>query len=329
MLWRKISLAALSLLVIAAMVLTACAPTPAPAPTPPPPEFTFYIVSHGGPADPFWGVVMKGMEDAAAALNVKAIYSGPEKFSIEELVNLLNSAIAAKPDGLAVTITDPKALDEPLRGAIDQGIPVIAINVADPRPEGERIPYMFYIGMDEYLGGKQAAKRMLSVRTPKRAVCAIHEVGHVGLEARCKGFAEVMSEAGVPVEKLDIGTDPTAAVEVIKSYFAKNPDTDAIQTLGPLGAIPAIQFLKESGLAGKVLHGSFDIDEVTLGGIKDGITLFSIDQQQYLQGYMAVVWLYLYNKYLLRPANDVLTGPGFVDSSNVARVEELIKAGYR
>ncbi len=332
---RRVWLPALVLLIVVALVATACQQQATPAPKEEEKgaaqevEFTFYVVSHGGPADPFWGVVMRGMEDAAATLPVKAIYSGPEKFSIDELVNLLNSAIAAKPDGIAVTITDPNALDEPLRRAIEQGIPVIAINVPDPRPAGERIPYLFYVGGDEYLGGQRAAERMLQERKPTRALCAIHEVGHVGLEARCKGFIDVMSEAGVPAEKLDIGTDPTQAVEVLKSYFAKNPDTDAVFTLGPLGANPMIQYIKENNLKGKILHGSFDLDEVTLGAIKDGITLFTIDQQQYLQGYMPIVWLYLYNKYQLVPATDILTGPAIVDASNVGAIEELIKAGYR
>ncbi len=314
--------------VVLAVILGACAPA-TPAATPPRKEFTFYIVSHGGPADPFWGVVLKGMNDAAKVYPVEAKYFGPEKFSIQELVNLLNSAIAAKPDGLAVTITDPKALDEPLRRAIQQGIPVVAINVADPRPEGERIPYMFYIGMDEYLGGLRAAQRMLAVRTPKRALCAIHEVGHVGLEARCQGFLDGMKEKNVPVEKLDIGTDPTKAVEALKAYFTRNPDTDALLTLGPLGTDPAVKFLRENNLVGKVLHGTFDLHPGTLSAIKEGVTLFAIDQQQYLQGYMAITWLYLYKKYGLRPANDVLTGPGFVDQSNVGLVEDLIKQGIR
>ncbi|MGQ9625644.1 MAG: sugar ABC transporter substrate-binding protein [Anaerolineae bacterium] len=293
------------------------------------PEMTFYVVSHGGPADPFWGVVMRGVEDAGKALGVKAIYQGPEKYSIEELVSMLDAAIAAKPDGIAATITDPSAVEEPLRRAIEQGIPVIAINVADPRPAGEKIPYMFYIGADEYLGGRQAGERMLSVRTPKRAVCGNQEMGHVGLEARCRGFMEVMTAAGVPAEEIDITNDPTTALEVFKSYFAKHPDTDAVLTLGPLGTIPAVQFLKEQGLAGKVLHGTFDLGPETLDAIRAGTTLFAIDQQQYLQGYMSVMWLYLKAKYALQPANDILTGPGFVDASNVEKIAELIEAGYR
>jgi len=74
--------------------------------------------------------------------------------------------------------------------------------------------------------------------------------------------------------------------------------------------------------------GCFDLDEVTLAAIKDGIALFTVTQQQYLQGYLPIVWLYLYNRYGFLPANDILTGPGFVDSSNIEKVEQLVKQGY-
>ncbi len=297
-------------------------------------EYTFYIVSHGGPGDPFWGVVMKGMQDAAAMLSkgtgdtIRATYLGPAVYSIPELVDMLNSAIAARPQGIACTITDPAALDEPLRRAIELGIPVIAINVPDPRPAAERIPYLFYVGGDEYLSGIKAAERMLSVKRPARAVVFIHEVGHVGLELRAKGFIEVMTGAGVPAEKLAIGIDPTPAVDIIRGYFSKYPETDAVFTLGPLGTLPTVTFLKEQGLVGKVMLGCFDLDEVTLSAIKTGIALFTVTQQQYLQGYLPIVWLYLYNKYGFLPATDMLTGPGFVDRRNIEMVEDLVKKGY-
>jgi simple sugar transport system substrate-binding protein len=296
--------------------------------------FNFYIVSHGGPGDSFWGVVMKGMKDAAAVINkgtddtINAVYSGPAKYSVEELVNMLNSAIATKPDGIAVTITDPAALDAPLRKAIAAGIPVIAINVPDRRPEAERIPYLFYVGGDEYLSGIEAAKRILAVRKPKRAVVAIHEIGHMGLETRAKGFIEVMEESGVPVEKIATYLDPTQAIEILKGYFAKHPETDAIFTVGSIPSDYVIQFLKEKKLTGKVLHGAFDVSADTAKAIEEGITLFTISQQQYLQGYLPIEFLYLLNKYKFLPANDVLTGPGFIDASNVKSVEELVMQGY-
>jgi len=297
-------------------------------------DFTFYVVSHGGPGDPFWGIVMKGVEDAARLINqgtedkVEAIYLGPPKYSVEELVNMLNSAIATDPDGLAVTITDPAAIERPLQGAISKGIPVIAINVPDPRPEKERIPYLFYIGGDEYLSGKKAAERILAVQKPKRAVVTIHEVGHMGLELRAQGFIEVMTQNGVPAERLATYLDPTEAIEILRGYFSQHPDTDTIFTLGSIDSSYVIAFLKEEGLAGKVIHGAFDVSDEVVQSIKEGTTLFTISQQQYLQGYLPVIYLYLYNKYKFVPAGDILTGPGFVDASNVLEVEELVKAKF-
>jgi simple sugar transport system substrate-binding protein len=58
--------------------------------------------------------------------------------------------------------------------------------------------------------------------------------------------------------------------------------------------------------------------------------LFAIDQQQYLQGYLPITLLYLYNTNLNTIANPVLmTGPGFVTADNATQVIELAEAGSR
>ncbi len=292
-------------------------------------QLTFYIVSHGGPGDPFWGVVMKGMNDAAKRFGVKATYLGPEKFSIKKLIDMLDSAIASKPDGIAVTITNAAALDEPLRRAIKMGIPVIAINVPDMRPIDQRIPYLCYVGADEYQGGVMAGLRMLKEFTPKRAMIAIHEPGHIGLEMRAKGIKDVLSKKGIPVEKVDVTTDLAKAYGIMKAYLTLYPDTDAIFTLGPLGTQPALKLIEDEGLVGKVKVSGWDLTPGMVEAIKKGELVFTIEQQQYLQGYLPIVYLYLYNKYGLIPHGTVLTGPSIVDKSNVAVVEKTVKAGYR
>lgn len=296
--------------------------------------FNYYIVSHGGPGDPFWGVVMKGMEDAAEFVangsgdTINATYSGPAKYSVEELVNMLNSAIATRPDGIAVTITDPAAVEGPLRRAIDMGIPIIAINVPDPRPRDEAIPYLFYVGGDEYLSGKRAAEKILAHKKPTRALVTVHEIGHMGLELRAQGFIEVMTEAGVPAEKLATYLDPTQAIEILKGYFARNPETDAIFTLGSIDSSYVISFLTEQKLLGKVTHGAFDVSDEVVRSIQEGDTLFTISQQQYLQGYLPIHFFYLLNNYNFLPANDILTGPGFIDADNVDSVVKLVEQKY-
>ncbi|MGH2819631.1 MAG: sugar ABC transporter substrate-binding protein [Actinomycetota bacterium] len=292
-------------------------------------DLTFYSVTHGPPGDPFWAVYRQGLEDASEDFGVQIEDLAPERFSVEEVANQLESAIAAEPDGLIVTITDAQALEDPLNNAIEQGIPVIAINVPDFRPPQERIPYLFYVGGDEELGGRAAAERVLEEKTPQRAVCAIHAVGHVGLEARCKGFSDVMKSRGVAVDKLPIGEDPTQAAEQLRSYFQSHGDTDALFTLGPVGMTPAVQVLQEEGLEEQVTHATFDLTTETIDAIKDGTIVSTIDQQQYLQGYLPPMYLKEFVEHSFVVANDVLTGPYVVDSSNVAEVEQTVEDGYR
>jgi simple sugar transport system substrate-binding protein len=295
-------------------------------------KMKFYVVSHGGPGDPFWGVVMRGAADAGKEFGVDVTYLGPEKFSIQKLVDMVETAIADKPNGLVVTITDAKALDQPLKDAIKQGIPVVAINVPDYRGPDERIPYLVYVGADDYKVGIEAARRMLkefAPNKPKRGVVSIHEVGHAGLEARARGITEVFTEQGIPVERLATSPNASETYQLIDAYLTKNPDTDAVFCLGPLDTHPTIKLLEEKGLVGKVKLGGVDLSDIMIKAIKEGKMVFTVEQQQYLQGYLPINLLILYNKYGLIPHGDILTGPAIVDKSNVAIVEDMVAKKYR
>lgn len=292
-------------------------------------RYSFYVVEHGSSGDPYWEVVKKGAEDAAALYGVELTWLNPEQFSIQKVVDLINSSIAARPDGMLATIIDPQAVDPPLREAIDSGIPVIAIDIPDTRSFPEKIPYLFYIGPDDYVGGRRAAERMLEEGPIEQAACAIHEQGSIGLELRCRGFTDVIEAAGGTVDKLDIGQDPTRVQQVEQGYLAANPNATAILTLGPVGAIPTIQFLEDQGLDGEIVHGTFDLDPTTNQSIKDGSTLFTIDGQPYLLGYQGIAFLYLHAKYGFTLGGDMVTGPAIVDASNVAQVEALTEERIR
>jgi simple sugar transport system substrate-binding protein len=296
-------------------------------------KMKFYVISHGGPADPFWGVVMRGAKDAGEEFDVDVTYLGPEKFSIQKLVDMVETAVADNPNGLVVTVTDAKALDEPLKDAINnKGIPVVAINVPDSRGFEEKIPYLAYVGADDYKVGLEGAKRMLqefAPDKPKRGLVSVHEVGHAGLEARARGIIEIFTEAGIPVEKLATSVNAAETVQAIDAYLTKNPDTDAIFTLGPLDTHPTLKLLEEKGLVGKVKQGAVDLSPIMIKAIKEDRLVFTVEQQQYLQGYLPINLLILYNKYGLIPHDDILTGPAIVDKSNVDIVEEMVTKKYR
>jgi simple sugar transport system substrate-binding protein len=284
-------------------------------------------------ADPFWGVVMKGAEDAGKEFDVDVTYLGPEKFSIQKLVDMVETAVADNPDGLVVTVTDAKALDEPLKDAINnKGIPVVAINVPDYRGFEEKIPYLAYVGADDYMVGIEGARRMLkefAPEKPKRGVVSVHEVGHAGLEARARGITEVFTEAGIPVEKLATSPNASETYQAIDAYLTKNPDTDAVFCLGPLDTHPTLKLLEEKDLVGKVKLGAVDLSDIMIKAIKEDRLVFTVEQQQYLQGYLPINLLILYNKYGLIPHDDILTGPAIVDKSNVEIVADMVAKKYR
>ncbi len=296
-----------------------------------PQQLTFYVIAHTGPGDPFWAVVQRGVQDAGKVLGVRAIFQGPPQRDIPTQVNMARAAMNAKADGIAISVSDPPAIGAFIREARGKGIPVVAINVKEPADyKGEPIPYMAYIGMDEYEAGKNVA-RFLLPKIPQGAtvLIAMHEPGHVGLEARARGIREVLTaERQAKVETLDTTQDPTKSLATMRAFLKTNPDTKAIFTLGPLGAIPAIKMIREDKLAGKIAMASFDLDATTIQAIKEGLVEATVDQQQYLQGFISVVQLYLNAKYKLAPT-DYNTGRGLVTKETASTVESLVKQGYR
>src|SRR5215210_7629105 len=105
-------------------------------------SLSFYSVIHGNANDLYWAQFRKGIEDASKQMDVTTKLLATQQFSVQGFVDMLESAIAAKPDGLIASIPDQKAADELLRRAIDGGIPVITVDTGDPRPRDQRIPYL-------------------------------------------------------------------------------------------------------------------------------------------------------------------------------------------
>lgn len=283
------------------------------------------LVAHGACSwDAFWCVVEQGNKDAARDLGVDLTIISPPKFDPEQTASDIDRALAANPDAIGVTVTDGVMFEEPLMRAINSGIPVIAYNSADWRPRNERIPYLTYIGQDEYEGGFIAGRKLVEAFGGTRGVCVNQAVGHVGLDARAQGFIDALSEAGIPAEVLAISNDPAEAATTMEDYYTANPDVDLWLTLGPNGANPFYAFMDNSGLkAGDIHHATFDLSSEVAEKIKDGTTLLATDQQPYVQGYSVVLWLSWIVRYGIYPPLEITaTGPGITDKSNIGVVEE-------
>jgi simple sugar transport system substrate-binding protein len=282
------------------------------------------VVTHGTAADPFWSVVKNGVDQAAEDMGVKVEYRAPQTFNMIEMGQLIDAAVASQPDGLVVTIADPAALEASIRSASEAGIPVISINTGSD--VSKDFGALAHVGQEEFLAGKGAGERM-SEAGVESAVCINQEVGNVALDQRCEGFAEGL---GGEVDVLGVQGDFTEIKNAVQVYLGNNPKVGGVLTLGPVGADPTLAALEESGMLEQVEFGTFDLSPDILSTLEDERMSFAIDQQQFLQGYLPIVLLTLYNQYGVAPANDViLTGPGFVTPENASQVIELSKQGIR
>jgi simple sugar transport system substrate-binding protein len=287
-------------------------------------EIRVVVVTHGAAADPFWSVVKNGVDQAQRDLGVQVEYRAPDTFDMPLMAQLIDAAVASQPDALIVSIPDATALEGSIRGAVEAGIPVFSINSgADVFRE---LGLLRHIGQTEFEAGFGGGQRMAELGGT-RGLCVNHEVGNVALDLRCAGFAEGL---GGPVEVLAVSTDPVEVRNAVIGTLQNNSDVDSVLATGPVGGIPTLEALRELGVAGEILFGTFDLSPDLLRAAVDGEVSFLIDQQQYLQGYLGVVTAVNYVQYGLLPGNEViLTGPGFVTPENAEQVISLSATGIR
>jgi simple sugar transport system substrate-binding protein len=283
-------------------------------------KYTFYVFGADPGADPAFIAYYAGVKHAMKLLpDVKIIYVGlaGEDISATGIANKLEQAIAARPDGIITGFWFLQAEDEPVRNAIKQGIKVIAYNQPDPRPEGQRIPYLGYVGVEARDIGIAMANESLKRVNIKRAAIAIHHVGSASVETVAAGVASVLEAKKVPFDKLEITVTPSTAINVLNSYVNRYPATNFIFTLGAAGAIPTLRFIQEQGLQGKVFAAAYEVTKEVSKGIKDGIIPVAIEHQSFTQTFYPIIELYNYLEYGLFPLENLYTGPIVVDKSNV------------
>lgn len=299
-------------------------------------QLTFSMVSHGGIGNPFWVVVIKGMQDACALLNADCAWLSDPVDNIDDMAGYWDDALARNNDGIGTTVPNPEVIRDGVNRAAEAGIPVIVFNTADPNAgTPDALPTLFYIGANEFLGGRSNANAVLDSADMAgveiaKGVCPIQEVGHSGLEARCAGVRSVFEEAGIPLDQLTINNDVTASAGTFADYFNANPDTNAVFSLGPNPASSLNLYIQEAGvMAGDIFATTHDTSAEIYEMIQNGYLIQAIDQQPYLQGFETIMWLYLNSQFQMAPGGDILTGPGVIDGGNVDAIIELTAQGYR
>ena len=284
---------------------------------------TIAMVTHSDEGS-FWSVVKKGAQQAAQDEGVKLIWS-PSNNDPQKEAQLIDAAVSQKVDGLAVSVPNASAIKDSLAKAKAAGIPIVTLNSG--ADDFKSLGAITHVGQTETIAGKAAGVR-LKADGVKKVLCVIHEQNNIGLQQRCDG---VKQGFGGPVTNLQVkGTADIATTQTeIKSKLQADKSFDGVIALNPDIASAAKTAIK--GASSNAKLATFDLSPNVLKDIQSGDVQFAVDQQQYLQGYLPVVFLKLYreNANTVGGGQPVLTGPGFVDKTNVATVQKLTEAGTR
>jgi simple sugar transport system substrate-binding protein len=287
------------------------------------PKMTVALISHAPVGDAFFDTIIKGAKDAGAKDNIDVQYSSDVDASKQ--ATLVQAAIDSKVDGIAVSIPNPDALRPVIRKAVDAGIPVIAYNAGDR--DWQSTGALAFYGEPEVLAG-EAVGGQLAKAGKKKALCVVQAQGQVQLEDRCAGLKKAFT-TGTTEEIFADGTDPAGYVSTVKAKLASDSSIDAVVTLHPGLGVAVANELKNSSPKPAVVTYAMTPEVYPL--IKSGDIMFTIDQQPYLQGYMAIdsIWFYKKNGNILGANQSIPTGPLVIDQSNVDAVQKYAEAGGR
>jgi len=274
----------------------------------------YVMVTHGEGNDPFWPVVQKGGEDAAAAIGADFEYIYNPSADMADMASSIQAAAATQPDGMVISLPDPDSLGAAIKAAVAAGVPVITMNSG--LESSASLGALMHVGQPEYLAGQSAGARAKAEGATK-ALCMIQEAYNTALVDRCEGYGEA-----VPMEFTDTTSDPATIQTRATAALQANPDVDAILSVGPHVCDAVSKALDDLGMT--VHHSCFDLSPAVMDLINAGKVSFTIDQQQRLQGYMPIIVLHLYNNGAgLLPGANIPSGPGFVDKSNASSVAAL------
>ncbi len=286
-------------------------------------DLTFHMITHSDDG-PFWSVLKRGAEAAAEDVGVELVWQGSNNDPGVQQSDI-EAAIAAGSDGIASSLPSPDQLIPVLQDAVAAGIPVYTLNSGVN--DYQEIGATSHVGQTEFIAGQGAGARFNDAGATK-ILCGIQEQDNVALAERCDGLADTFS-GEVVASFMDLDADQTAQEAAINAALSADPDYDGFMGVGPVIAMSGLR--AADALGRELTVGGFDVTPDLLNAIESGEILFTVDQQQYLQGYLPVILMYLEvtNSNTAGGGLPILTGPGFITVDNASSVKALVEAGTR
>ncbi|MBV9793858.1 MAG: substrate-binding domain-containing protein [Actinobacteria bacterium] len=288
------------------------------------PKWQFWFVNHVT-TNQFFTPTQYGMADAAALLNLPTPkWGGSETSTVSQMTTYISTAVSAKADGIAVAVIDPNAFKQPIASAMSAGIPVLSYNADGSFSNGKAeigSNRLAYVGQALYISGQQLGAKILSLLPGGGDIAIfIATPGSGNIQPRYDGAAATLAGKGFTIHEVATGATTGAEQPAIKAYLLGHKNLKgAFAVDGGSTEFLGTQ-LKAAGLT--IPNGGFDTTGSSLPNIKAGLTDFVIYQDPYLQGFLPVVYMYLYNLSggTIVPS-DTDTGLSFIDKTSLGNYQ--------
>ncbi len=245
----------------------------------------FYLVGSNMSLN-YWQTAVAGFKKAAGEYQVTAKVAGPDNYDPQAELTELKNAVAAKPAGILVSVSDASVLTPEINAAIDAGIPVITI---DSDAAGSR--RLFFIGTNNLEAGRLGGQRVVEKLGGKGNVVFFTIAGQPNTEERLKGFKDVFtSRPGISiVNVVDIKGDASAAFDRTQQLLALAgaKKIDAFVCLDSASGKMVADAVKRTGDTSREVV-AWDVNPDTLNGIKDGTIDATIVQKPFTMGYFGL-----------------------------------------
>ena len=238
-------------------------------------EDIYFPIIAKGFSHQFWQAVKAGAESAAKANNVTITFEGPNtEAEIDKQTDILNAAIAKKPQGLGFAALDSKAQVPALQKAADAGIPIVAF---DSGVDSD-LPLTTCTTDNVNAAGAAADKMAEAIGGEGDIAAEIHDQTSATGIGRRDGFVNRIKEKYPKINIVDIkyANDALKAADDIKATLQAYPNLKGIFASNEGAAIGLAVAKKETG--SKIVAIGYDSGKTQKDAINDGTLLGSITQ---------------------------------------------------
>jgi ribose transport system substrate-binding protein len=234
----------------------------------------------------FWTIARKGTEKAQAELpNIEIEFRINSEPTAAGQQRIVDDLLAKGVDGIAISPVDPQNQTQLINRAASQAV---VFTQDSDAPNSNRA---CYIGTDNEAAGRQAGQ-LVKEALPEggRIMVFVGSMDVQNAQDRYRGLKQTLE--GTKVEIIEVRTDGGDSVNAKRNAadtLVKYPDIAGMVGLWSYNGPAILGAVKEAGKSGKVKIVTFDEEDATLNGIKEGAIYGTIVQQPFEFGYQSMI----------------------------------------